>query len=1210
MHTQGTMPARFIRASAALCAAAGLALAPGCSTPPRPAPPSAADGSQPAPAQSLYSTLRTLAQRQERSPDARARSLAPPPGVDAEDVAPHASPDAKFSAGVDEAVAAFSPPTPLQEATPSEPNQNPQALRLYVSGRSKLLEGQAARAVTDFEAAARLDPTSAEVWRELGQAQLDLGRRTSAMASFQRALRLGLRDPRISVLIAREDIRARRYEDAARKLVAARSTRESSGNPALRQVLSVDLAEALGALGYARACRDLLSEGLSTPVASLSQSNLRNELAEIMRRRGDLWLRVGDLSCRLGEYGRAAGAYASAAESPTLDPQALVARRVHADLRQGRSAEAALLLVEDIRQSEGRVEDRHMAVISYLARNTDVGPRLADAITELARTGVTNPTPTVLNRLARASAAALTGEAGRAALRARRAQAPFDTDLAVELLSSYDADDARGRLRECLTLVQSEPLAADVYAGVLLNRGQRIEATLKSLEGDRSPAARLFHAALLARMARPDLALERLKAEFPRDFTAAALAFRAGAAAACGRWDLANESEKALAGMPGAKAAHAHVHALKFLQQFDAALARLETILAGPGAEVTNDDLLLAAELAIRCGDARKAEDFLLRAVGYDRFDERPYEPLVSLYAPSGPLADESRLTGIARALRQSIPSSRVIRGISAQELVARSQWSQAEPLLLSMLTEFNENGSVMNLLVTAWERAEETDPEMTARGEQWLRTRLEDRPESTLLLTSLARVLAAQGKGDEAAALLSARLAVRPTPDVARMHEWVLREALGQAEAADRLALERAAAAPKGIENSIELAERLIGAGEVERAARSLVDGIPTSVKLTSEQSARLTAIVGKIRPESLVRKDPETIAAAIHLLDLIAARGKMSSALHITRLTLLAVGHPEETERLVNAVEEMAGSFPDDRKAAYASVLVELLKLTDPTPALRFAGAAAHRVTPPDHDLFFEWFRLTGLRGDKEDFQAFVDTLTSMDGAALLLTVLTENSDDGLNVPETMPERKAELMYQLGMLLSADGRDDAAEDAYRIGLTLKPDHAWTANNLGYGILERGGDVEEAHRLIRTAYEQLSDNPSVIDSMGWVLYKLGRLEDSKDQDGGFTRGAVSLLKQAADERPDNGVLLDHAADALWRAGAPAQRQEAQELWRRAEEQLRRDISFFRADDPVSSRLRARSQSLLDAVKAKRQAISEGREPGVAPLANAPEPKP
>ncbi len=1210
MHsTQGTTPARLFRASAVMCAAAGLAALAGCASTTRPAEPRTAEASAGAPAQNLYGTLRALSQRQQRTPDARARTLEPPPGVDAGAVEPFTSAETAATMPVEQALAAFASPAPQQER-PAAGNQNPQAVRLYVSGRSKLLEGQAARAVTDLEAATRLDPNSPEIWRELGQAQLDLGRRTSAMVSFQRAQRLGLNDPRITVLIAREDIRARRYEEAARKITAARYSPEATATPALRQLLAIDLAEALGALGYARACRDLLVEGLSTPVASLSQSTLRSELAEVMRRRGDLWLRAGDLSCRLSEYDRAAFAYAAAAESPTLDPHALVARRVHAQLRQGRSADAALLVVEDIRQSEGRVEDRHMAVITYLARSTEVGPRLADAIAELAQHGVSSPTPTVLNRLARATAAALSGDAARAALRARSAQAPYETDLAVDLLSTYGADDARGRLRECLEAVQAHPLAADVYAGVLLNRGQAVEATLKSLEGDRSPAGRLFHAALLSRLARPDLALDRLKGEFPPAFTPAVLAFRAGAGAASGQWPVAEASERSLATMQGPDAARAHVHALKFLQQFDAALERLEALLSAPGGQVANDDLLLAAELAVRCNDARKAEGYLLRAIAYDRFDERPYEPIVSLYAPSGPLADEARLTGIARALRQNIPSSRVIRGITAQELVTRSQWEQAEPLLLSMLAEFNENGSVMNLLVTAWERAEDTHPAMTARGEQWLRSRLESRPDSTLLLTSLARVLAAQGKGEEAAALLSARLNVRPTPDVARMQEWVLREALGKPDVANRLALERAGAAPKGIDNSIELAERLVDVGDVEKAARSLVDGIPSTVKLTTEQSARLTAIVDKIRPETLVRKDPASIAAAIHLLDLIAARGNMSGQMHITRLTLLAVAYPEDTERLVNAVEEMGRAFPEARKPAYGSVIAELLKLSDASAALRFAGAAAHRLTPADPDLFFEWFRLTAVRGDKDDFQAFVDTLTSTDGSAFILTALTENTDEGLNVPEAMQERKAEIMYHLGMLLTADGREPASEDAYRICLSLRPDHAWAANNLGYGLLERGGDVHEAYNLISSAYKQLPDNASIVDSMGWVMYKLGRLEDVRDEHGDVTLGALSLLRQAAGDRPDNAVLLDHYADALWRSGDPERRKEAQELWRQAEDRLRREVSFLRADDPVSARMRERSQAQLNAVKEKRRAVSENREPPVAPLAENIQPKP
>src|SRR6185436_12238912 len=145
----------------------------------------------------------------------------------------------------------------------------------------------------------------------------------------------------------------------------------------------------------------------------------------------------------------------------------------------------------------------------------------------------------------------------------------------------------------------------------------------------------------------------------------------------------------------------------------------------------------------------------------------------------TGPLADDAKLTDAARALRQSIASSRVIRVINAQDLVARSLWTQAQRELLSLLTAGNENPGVLKLLITVWERSAKSDPELAAGGEKWLRAQLAARPESTPMLLGLSRVLVAEGKAAEADALLSARNLAFPLPELARAREWVLREGL-----------------------------------------------------------------------------------------------------------------------------------------------------------------------------------------------------------------------------------------------------------------------------------------------------------------------------------------------------------------------------------------------------------------------------------------------
>ena len=306
--------------------------------------------------------------------------------------------------------------------------------------------------------------------------------------------------------------------------------------PGLAALVDIDLAEALGALGYMTASRDLLASGLQAHFEGIGQSRVRSELAEVLRRRGELWQRVGDTSCRLGQYDKARDAYANASVMPTLDPGAVTSRRVFADLRLGHSADAALILVDDIRESDGRVEDRHMGVITYLAKSTDVGPKLGEAIEDLSRLAGPQATPTVLNRLARASAAALTGEQARNTLRARLAQCPQDADLITDLLATHPTDDLKGTIADCTKLIQGAPLAADTYAGLIITRGQNTAAVTQALAHDHVPASRLLAAALMTRLARPDQSMAYLDSDWPADMLPAALVEQTEAAVANGDW--------------------------------------------------------------------------------------------------------------------------------------------------------------------------------------------------------------------------------------------------------------------------------------------------------------------------------------------------------------------------------------------------------------------------------------------------------------------------------------------------------------------------------------------------------------------------------------------------------------------------------------------------------------------------------------------------
>src|SRR5690349_6775128 len=86
-----------------------------------------------------FAGLKALAQQQRQTPDAKALAIGPPPGIDPADVAAIGESDVNTRLSVDEVLAKFQP-EPAN--VPAEHTANQQAIRLYVSGKAKLADGQ------------------------------------------------------------------------------------------------------------------------------------------------------------------------------------------------------------------------------------------------------------------------------------------------------------------------------------------------------------------------------------------------------------------------------------------------------------------------------------------------------------------------------------------------------------------------------------------------------------------------------------------------------------------------------------------------------------------------------------------------------------------------------------------------------------------------------------------------------------------------------------------------------------------------------------------------------------------------------------------------------------------------------------------------------------------------------------------------------------
>jgi tetratricopeptide (TPR) repeat protein len=133
---------------------------------------------------------------------------------------------------------------------------------------------------------------------------------------------------------------------------------------------------------------------------------------------------------------------------------------------------------------------------------------------------------------------------------------------------------------------------------------------------------------------------------------------------------------------------------------------------------------------------------------------------------------------------------------------------------------------------------------------------------------------------------------------------------------------------------------------------------------------------------------------------------------------------------------------------------------------------------------------------------------------------------------------ERHWALLYARGIALERSKIWDRAEADFLQALKLRPDQPLVLNYLGYSWVEQGKNLDEARKMIERAVAQRPNDGYIVDSLGWVLYRLGDYE-----------GAVKQLERAVSLRPEDPVINDHLGDAYWRVGREL---EARFKWRHA----------------------------------------------------------
>ena len=128
-----------------------------------------------------------------------------------------------------------------------------------------------------------------------------------------------------------------------------------------------------------------------------------------------------------------------------------------------------------------------------------------------------------------------------------------------------------------------------------------------------------------------------------------------------------------------------------------------------------------------------------------------------------------------------------------------------------------------------------------------------------------------------------------------------------------------------------------------------------------------------------------------------------------------------------------------------------------------------------------------------------------------------------------------RPEVMYSRAMLNYRNGDKDGMEKILRNLVKRKPDHVQALNALGYSMADANKNLEEAFDLIKAALTFAPQDPHIIDSMGWVYFRLGRLEMAEE-----------WLEKAFNRQPDAEISA-HYGEVLWNL---SRKEDAIQIWK------------------------------------------------------------
>ncbi|WP_425073171.1 tetratricopeptide repeat protein [Sagittula sp. S175] len=400
-------------------------------------------------------------------------------------------------------------------------------------------------------------------------------------------------------------------------------------------------------------------------------------------------------------------------------------------------------------------------------------------------------------------------------------------------------------------------------------------------------------------------------------------------------------------------------------------------------------------------------------------------------------------------------------------------------------------------------------------------------------LADGLVKAWAQLGTGDMSAALLSfdAVSKMQGLAPFAAYHKALALASVGDFESAAAIFDgDEAAGMGSTRRGTMARAEILSQLGRAPEAVTLLDDSFGTELDPELKQM-RSALEAGEKLPFSHVRTPKDGMAEVFYTLagalsnegsdDLTLLYSRMAEALRPDHTdAILLSGEILSGMQQYDMAEQTFSQVPPEDPSYHAAVMGEAEALRDQGDVAG-AIAALEDLAQKQPDLTVAHTTLGDLYRQEERYADAVSAYTT-----------------ALGLFEEEGPRQWFLYYARAISHERQDQWTEAEADFRKALELNPEQPQVLNYLGYSLVEQKTKLDEALDMIERAVAARPDSGYIVDSLGWVLYRLGRYEE-----------AVPHMEKAAELMPIDPVVNDHLGDVYWAVG---REREAEFMWHRA----------------------------------------------------------